>query len=72
MMPNNTVYHSKVRAIVHETMRNLYDVGLIDQDAMRTFDELCLTHATAEDRVKMRRNGAASPQANYFAASPAE
>ncbi len=72
MIPDEIVYRSKVRATVHEAMQNLYGVGLIDQDSMRAFDELCLTRAAAKVGGKMRRNGAASAQASYFAASPAE
>jgi hypothetical protein len=37
------IYHSGVRAAVHEAMERLYAVGLIDQDEMRVFDDLCLT-----------------------------
>jgi hypothetical protein len=37
------IYHSGVRATVHEAMGRLYVVGLIDQDEMGVFDDLCLT-----------------------------
>ena len=36
-------YKSKILGIVHESMADLHDIGLIDQKTMREFDESCLT-----------------------------
>lgn len=29
--------------VVHESAKNLYDIGLMDLETMRTFDAMCLT-----------------------------
>ncbi|SRR5260221_10875044 len=36
-------YKSSIKAAVHETASDLFDVGLIDRQTMRRFDESCLT-----------------------------
>ena len=36
-------YRSDAMAAVHETMEALHDVGAIDKQTMRRFDEACLT-----------------------------
>jgi hypothetical protein len=51
------IYRSDVRAAVHEAMSGLHAAGLLDDESMRGFDELCLTqaaatHFAADDRLK--------------------
>ena len=36
-------YRSEVFAAIHETMESLHEVGAIDKQTMRKFDEACLT-----------------------------
>ena len=36
-------YRSEARAAIHETMEALHDVGAIDKQTMRRFDDACLT-----------------------------
>jgi len=36
-------YRSEVSAAIHETMEALHEVGAIDKQTMREFDEACLT-----------------------------
>src|SRR6516225_9262979 len=36
-------YRSEAFAAIHETMEALHDVGAIDKQTMREFDEACLT-----------------------------
>jgi putative transcriptional regulator len=36
-------YRSEAFAAIHETMETLHDVGAIDKQTMRGFDEACLT-----------------------------
>lgn len=45
-------YRSDAMAAIHETMEALHEVGAVDKQTMRDFDETCLTTAktiTAED-----------------------
>ena len=36
-------YKSKIQAAIHETASDLFEIGLIDKQTMRSFDEACLT-----------------------------
>ena len=36
-------YRSEAFAAIHETMEGLHEVGSIDKQTMREFDEACLT-----------------------------
>jgi putative transcriptional regulator len=36
-------YKNKTKAAIHQTARDLYEVGMIDKQTMRYFDESCLT-----------------------------
>jgi putative transcriptional regulator len=36
-------YRSEAFAAIHETMEGLHEVGAIDKQTMREFDEACLT-----------------------------
>ena len=43
MMKKRKNYKSEVKAAIHETASDLHDVGMIDKQTMRRFDESCLT-----------------------------
>jgi putative transcriptional regulator len=50
-------YKSEACAVVHDLMSGLCEDGLIDEEAMREFDELCLEPSpplTPEELVKIR------------------
>jgi putative transcriptional regulator len=36
-------YKNSIKAAIHETASGLFDIGLIDKQTMRRFDESCLT-----------------------------
>lgn len=36
-------YRSEAMAAIHETMESLYEIGTVDKQTMRRFDEACLT-----------------------------
>lgn len=36
-------YRSAVSAAVHETMNDMYQIGIVDEKTMRKFDAMCLT-----------------------------
>ncbi len=36
-------YRSKMLAVLHETMQDFHDAGLMDNRTMKEFDEACLT-----------------------------
>jgi len=50
-------YRSEAFAAIHETMGALHDVGAIDKQTMREFDEACLTpiRALTPDEIKLIR-----------------
>lgn len=50
-------YRSEGFAAIHETMEALHDVGAIDKQTMREFDEACLTpiQALTSDEIKLIR-----------------
>lgn len=50
-------YQSEAYAAIHETMEALHDVGAIDKQTMREFDEACLTpiRALTPDEIKLIR-----------------
>lgn len=39
----NTTYKSELRASIHEAVSDLFELGLVDKQTMRRFDESCLT-----------------------------
>lgn len=50
-------YRSDAMAAIHETMEALHEVGAVDKQTMRDFDETCLTTVktiTAEDIRALR------------------
>ena len=53
----NKKYRSEAFAAIHETMEALRDVGAIDKQTMRVFDETCLTpvHALAPEDIRAIR-----------------
>lgn len=40
-------YRSEIAAAVHQTVEDIHEVGLVDKQTMREFDESCLARATA-------------------------
>jgi putative transcriptional regulator len=42
-MKKNKAYRSEAAAAIYETAAGLYEVGVIDKQTMREFDESCLT-----------------------------
>jgi putative transcriptional regulator len=50
-------YGSKIFAAVHETMEALHDIGAIDKQTMREFDQACLVpvKGLAPDEIKAIR-----------------
>jgi putative transcriptional regulator len=50
-------YRSEILASVHESMEALHEIGAIDKQTMREFDEACLTpvHVLAPEEIKAIR-----------------
>lgn len=50
-------YRSEAFASIHETMDALHDVGAIDKQTMREFDDACLTpiHVLTPEEIKAIR-----------------
>lgn len=50
-------YRNEAFAAIHETMEALHDIGAIEKQTMREFDEACLTpvDALAPDEIKAIR-----------------
>jgi len=50
-------YRSDAYASIHETMAALHDVGAIDKQTMREFDEVCLTpiEVLSADDIRLLR-----------------
>ncbi|MET3433956.1 putative transcriptional regulator [Herbaspirillum seropedicae] len=53
----NKKYRSQAYAAIHETMEALHDVGAIDKQTMREFDQHCLTpiQAMPPERIRALR-----------------
>lgn len=47
-------YRSDAFAAIHETMEALHEIGAVDKQTMREFDEACLTpiHVLAPEEIK--------------------
>ena len=47
-------YRSDAFAAIHETIEGLHDIGAIDKQTMREFDEACLTpvHVLAPEEIR--------------------
>ncbi len=50
-------YRTEALAAVHETMEALRDIGAVDKQTMREFDDACLTpvHVLAPEEIKALR-----------------
>jgi putative transcriptional regulator len=63
-------YQSEIAASVHEDMRDMFKIGVIDKQTMRTFDELCLVPVqpmTAEEiRALREREGLSQPVLAWY------
>ena len=63
-------YQSEIAAAVHEDMRHMFKLGVIDKQTMRTFDELCLVPVqpmTAEEiRTLREREGLSQPVLAWY------
>ena len=63
-------YQSEIAAAVHEDMRDMFKLGVIDKQTMRTFDELCLVPMqpmTAEEiRTLREREGLSQPVLAWY------
>lgn len=44
---------SKIFAAIHETAQDFYEAGLIDEEAMVRFDQVCLLDANPEEKIKL-------------------
>lgn len=69
------VYKSDLLASIHETVSDLYEIGLVDTKTMRRFDESCLTPITdlTPEEIKAIRMQARVSQtvfAHYLNVSP--
>jgi putative transcriptional regulator len=56
-MPKAMRYKSKIKEAIHQTASDLYEIGFIDKQTMRRFDESCLTPIhkfTAREIRKLR------------------
>lgn len=47
-------YRSEAFAAIHETMEALHEVGAVDKQTMREFDEACLTPVRPLEPVEIR------------------
>ena len=67
-MPNK--HQSEIAAAVHEDMRDMFKLGVVDKQTMRTFDELCLVPVqpmTAEEIRSLReREGLSQPVLAWY------
>ena len=56
-MVRNKKYKSNIKAAIHEIASGLHDVGLVDKQTMRRFDESCLTpiHPFSANEIKALR-----------------
>ena len=63
-------YQSEIAAAVHEDMRDMFKLGVINKQTMRTFDELCLVPVqpmTAEEiRTLREREGLSQPVLAWY------
>ena len=67
---HNKKYQSEIAAAVHEDMRDMFKLGVVDKQTMRTFDELCLVPVqpmTAEEIRSLReREGLSQPVLAWY------
>jgi len=50
-------YRSDAFAAIHETMESLHEIGAVDKQTMREFDEACLTsvHVLSPEEIRLIR-----------------
>lgn len=56
-------YRSDIAAAVHESMHDLYEIGIIDEKRMRHFDKTCLTSVeplSPEEIAEIRQHSGVS------------
>lgn len=68
-------YRSEAMAAVHETMEALHEIGAIDKQTMRHFDEACLTAVRALSprqikAIRERERVSQTVLANYLNVTP--
>jgi putative transcriptional regulator len=51
----NKKYRSDTFAAIHETMESLHEIGAVDTQSMRKFDEACLkpVHVLSPEEIKL-------------------
>ena len=59
-------YRSDAFAAIHETMEGLHEVGAINKQTMREFDEACLTPIHISALLKSKPFGCANTFPNRF------
>jgi putative transcriptional regulator len=74
-MSKGRKYRSEALAAVHETMRSLHQIGAVDKQTMRRFDEACLTpvQSLSAKQIKALREREHVSQtvfANYLNVTP--
>jgi putative transcriptional regulator len=60
-------YKSRTMASIHETASDLHEIGLLDKQTMREFDEMCLTPVAplSPDEIKALREREGASQAVF-------
>ena len=62
-MTKKSKYRSPIAAAVHEGIRDMFELGLVDKKTMREFDVRCLTQTeglTAKEIVALREDAGVS------------
>lgn len=56
-MARAKTYKSDIKAAIHQTASDLHEVGMIDKQTMRRFDESCLTqvHCFSAEEIRALR-----------------
>ena len=54
---DTTMNNKSILEVVHESAEDLHDSGLIDDEAMREFDALCLKTGQSKESLKSIRCG---------------
>ena len=47
--------NKSILEVVHESVKGLYEIGLVDEQKMRELDALCLPQKTASDAKQVKR-----------------
>jgi putative transcriptional regulator len=60
-------YKSRTMASIHETASDLHEIGLLDKQTMREFDEMCLTPVAplSPDEIRALREREGASQAVF-------